>query len=95
MLDWGCKWTRMIFDKSQTHWTINHIMHYDMELSKNDVTYFLRFLTPPSPLLLILLNRLMEQCHPLADHPPPKWVTSFMDDPYVSTNVITYYYIPR
>ena len=48
-------------------------------LSINDVTHFLRFLTPPSPLSPILLNRLMELCHLLAD--PPKWVTLFMDGP--------------
>ena len=46
--------------------------------SINDVTHFLRFLTPPSPLSPILLKRLKEQCHLFVDSPLlPKWVTSF------------------
>ena len=38
--------------------------------SINDVNHFLRFSTPPSPLLPILLIRLMEQRHLLVDPPP-------------------------
>ena len=37
--------------------------------SINDVTHFLRFLTPPSRLLPIFLNRPMECCNFLADPP--------------------------
>ena len=39
--------------------------------SINNVTHFLRFLTPSSPLSPILLNRLMELHHLLEDPPPP------------------------
>ena len=39
--------------------------------SKNDVTHFLRFLAPPSPFSLILLNRLMESHYLMADRPSP------------------------
>ena len=40
----------------------------------------------------IILNRLMEYRHLLADPPPPNWVTSLMDDPkyllvYLEKNV--------
>ena len=49
--------------------------------SINDVTHFLTFLTPLSPLSPILLNRLMELHHLLADPLPPKCLTSFMDGP--------------
>ena len=51
--------------------------------SIHDVTHFLRFLTPPSPLSPILQKRLMEQHHQSANPPPPKWVTSFMNSPIV------------
>ena len=53
-------------------------MRADLHRDINDVDLFL---TPPSPLSPILLNRLMEYRHLLADPPPPKWVTSLMDDP--------------
>ena len=49
--------------------------------SINDVMNFLRFLTPPSPLSPVLLNRIVEFCQLLADPPLPKWMMSFMDGP--------------
>ena len=64
-------------------YTFFKMFKYVESLSANDITHFLIFLTPPpSPLSPILLNRLMEYHHLLADpHSslPPKWVTSFMD----------------
>ena len=49
--------------------------------SINDLTHFLIFLTPPSPLSPVLLNRLMELRHLLADPPLPNWMTLFVDGP--------------
>ena len=51
-------------------------------LSINDVTHYLIFLTPPSPLSPILLNRFYGVKSPFG-RPPSSQVTSFMDDPKV------------
>ena len=59
------------------------------ELAINDVTHILRFLTPLSPLPPILLDRLRELCHFLADPPSPKWMTSFIDGPIVKIYIAT------
>ena len=58
-----------------------------MRPSINDVTYFFEILTPPSPLWLILLNRLMETPLPL------KRVTSIMDGPTDTVQYIHTYYL--
>ena len=50
--------------------------------SINNVIHFLKFLTPPSPLSPILLNRLYGVMSPFG-RPPSSQVTSFMDDPKV------------
>ena len=51
-------------------------------LSINDVTHFLRFLTPPFPLVTHFIKQAYEVTSPFGRSPsPPKWVTLFMDSP--------------